>query len=354
MKIAWLSFYSGKIDRGVEVATAALATRLSQKHEVSVFQAGSAAIPGVNTIQLPVETKWPSDTSQSWWRFFYLDYYSRKISKFTLKFLPFLFKYQYDVVIPTNGGWQIVILRLITWLLKKKLVVAGNAGIGRDDAWQLLWRPDHYIAISPQGYEWATRKSSQVAITYIPYGVDMEKIAKAKPQLISLTKPIVLCVAAFIPLKRIDLLIRAMEKVPEASLLVIGNGPEEQSLRKLGEKLLGKRFLLLTNIRHEELISYYKAAALFSLPSKSSEAFGIVYVEALAAGLPVVATRDKNRTAIIDGAGILVEPEDITAYAEAIKQALKSDLKEQAQTQARKYSWDGITKQYAQLLQKLI
>ena len=354
MKIAFLSFYSGRIDRGVEVATAALAKRLSKTHEITLFQAGETLVPGINTVCVDTQDAWPQDTSQSWWRWFYLDYYSRKIGKFTWKFLPYLLRHRYDVVVPTNGGWQIVLLRIATWLLKKKLVVGGNAGIGRDDAWQLEWRPDHYIAISPEGYEWAKKKHPSASISFIPYGVDLEIFAKAKPHIVNLSKPIVLSVAAFIPLKRIDLLIRAMEKVPEASLLVIGQGPLEKELRELGQKLLGDRFLLKTGVGHSELIGFYKAVDVFSLPSKSSEAFGIVYVEALGAGLPIVATDDDNRRKIISEAGIYVNPQDTELYAEAIKKALNSNLKKKALIQAKKYSWDGISKQYEQLLQMLV
>ncbi len=352
MKIAFLSFYSGWIDRGVEVATAELAKRLSKTHEVTVFQGGDRIAPEVNIVRLSVNQKWPQDSSSYPLRTFYLDYYSRQIAKFTLKFIPYFKKNKYDIVIPTNGGWQALLVRLLAKQLDAKIILQGNAGIGRDDLFQAVLKPDCFIAISPNGYEWV-RKFSWVKSVYIPYGVDLELFSKTKPAQISLTKPIVLCVAAFSQYKRIDKLIQAMEKVPEASLLVIGQGPMEQELRDLGIKILNNRFRLLNNINHDQLIGYYKTSGLFSLPSESTEALGIVYIEAMAAGLPVVAPDDFNRRQIIGDAGMFVDPEDPDLYAKAISDALKTDFGDKPIKQAEKYSWDKITDEYINLFDSL-
>lgn len=353
MRIAFLSYYSGQVDRGVEVAVAALAQGLNKKHEVTVFQGGARTVAGVSTIQLADGNFWPTDTSGSWLRPFYFDYYSRKILQFTLKFLPRFLHYRYDVVIPTNGGWQVVLCRLLSWFLGKKLIVQGNAGIGWDDLFQLHCYPNCYIAISPQGYAWAGKFAPRVKKTYIPYGVDLKKFAETKPVTISLKKPIVICVAAFSPYKRIELLIKAMQRVAKASLLVIGQGPLEKELRILGSALLGHRFQLKTGVTHEKLIGFYKAADLFSLPSRASEAFGIVYVEAMAAGLPVVASDDQNRREIIGRAGIFVNPQDIDGYAKAIQTALEKNFVDLPQVQAKKFDWKNIISQYETLLAKL-
>ncbi len=350
MKIAFLSYYSGWIDRGVEVATKELVRRLSKNHEVTLFQAGERIVDKVNTVRLTVNHEWPSDTSSSPLRIFYLDYYSRQILKFTLKFVPYFNKYKYDLVIPTNGGWQALILKILARKLGSKLILQGNAGIGRDDFFQTLLKPDYFIAISPQGYSWA-KKFSWIKSIYIPYGVDLELFKKTKPAITGLPKPVVLCIAAFVPYKRVELLIKAMEKVEKSSLLVIGQGPLEKKLHDMGEKLLGSRFKLLTGITHEKLFSYYKSAQIFSLPSRSSEALGIVYIEAMAAGLPIVAPDDLNRREIIGKAGIFVDPKNIQAYSNAIKQALSINFGNKPKEQAENFSWDKIVDQYNQLFQ---
>lgn len=353
MRIAFLSFYSGKIDRGVEVATQVLASKLSKNYETTLFQAGDRVNSEINTQIFKIEDKWPQDSSKSCLRKFYLDHYSRKIFLFSLKFLPFFVKYKYDVVIPTNGGWQVLLLRIITWIYGKKMIVQGNAGIGRDDYWQLLLKPDIFVAISPQGYLWAKKKAPKVNSIYIPYGVDSDLFQKTLPIQIPLKKPIILCVSALLEYKRVELLIKAVEKISNASLLIIGHGPLEKQIQELGNKLLGDRFLLKTNINHNELIRYYKGADIFSLPSKSSEAFGIVYVEAMAAGLSVVAPDDLNRREIIADAGILVDPENTTAYAEALKKCLSLNLHDNCLKQARKFDWDIIIESYKRILSNI-
>jgi glycosyltransferase involved in cell wall biosynthesis len=353
VRIAFLSFYSGRIDRGVEVATSVIASKLSKNHEIWVFQAGKELTTGVKTQVLEVEHKWPQDSSNSYWRKFYLDYFSLKILIFTLKFLPYFFKQKYDVIIPTNGGWQVLIIRMLTKIYGKKMIVQGNAGIGRDDQWQLRLNPDRYIAISPQGYIWAQKKAPQVKIVYIPYGVDTKLFSQTKPTVIPLKKPIVLCVAALLEYKRVNLLIEAMKNVSQASLMIIGHGPLEKQISKLGSELLGSRFLLKTNINHDDLIGYYKGSDLFSLPSRSSEAFGIVYVEAMAAGLPIVAPDDLNRHEIIGKAGIFIDPENTQDYANAIKNGLAQDNSQKSLNQARKFDWEVIAKSYQKLLEEL-
>lgn len=354
MKIAFLSFYNGAIDRGVEVATTELIKRLSRKHDVTLFQAGNRMTAGVQTVEvsLPVDWKVP-DASGTTARKIYADYWSRKITAFTWKFLPYFLKNKYDVVIPTNGGWQVVLCRFLTWISGKKMIVQGNAGTGYDDFFQLHCFPNRYVAISPNGFAWAKRFAPWIQKTYIPYGVDVQAVHDTKPGKIPLKKPIVLCVGAFSPYKQIDLLIKAMAQVKDASLVVIGLGVQEKHLRELGEKLLGKRFLLLTGITHDQLFGFYKAASIFSLPSAANEAFGIVYVEALAAGLPVVAPDDRNRREIIGEAGEFVDVTDTTAYAKALELAIAKDFGEAPRRQALQFDWDTIAAQYESLLKGL-
>lgn len=353
MKIGFLSFYSGEIDRGVEVATNALAEGLSKYYQVTLFQAGNRKNSKIHTIQIPVHTQWTKETTSSFWRNVYADYFSLKILLFTLKSLVYIFRERYDIIVPTNGGWQVLLIRLVCWILHSKLVIQGNSGIGRDDFWQLLCLPDHFVAISSQGLEWSQKKAPWIKKSYIPYGVNLNEFKLTLAKKIDLNKPIVLCVSAFIPYKQINLLIQAMELVKDASLLIIGHGPDEIKLRNLANKLISGRFQMLTNVRHDDLIGYYKAAHVFSLPSAKSEAFGIVYIEAMAAGLTLVAPDDLNRRKILGDAAIYIDPHDITEYAKGIKKALSNPKSAESVKQANFFSWDSIVVQYRELFESL-
>lgn len=353
MRIAILSFYNGQIDRGVEVAVEALARGFSKNHQVTIFQAGDRKGINVNTKILNTECDWRQDTSESVWRNWYLDYYSRKITLFTLKFIPYLIKFKYDLVIPTNGGWQVLICRLVTWLLRKKIIVQGNAGIGRDDLWQLMCFPDHFIAISPQGFDWVKNMFPWIKKSHISYGVNADQIRKAVPQKVPLSKPIVLCVSAFLPYKQIDLIIKAISLLQNVRFLLIGQGPQKEYLQKLGSDLLGDRFLMLGGITHDQLPGYYRAVDLFTLASKSSEALGIVYIEAMAAGLPIVAPDDNNRRRIIGEYGFYTDVNNPEQYAAVIKKALEVKNSREMIHQAEKYSWNIIVSQYENLFKNL-
>ena len=89
------------------------------------------------------------------------------------------------------------------------------------------------------------------------------------------------------------------------------------------------------------------------MPSWDREAYGIVDLEALVSGLGVVAPNDEARQEIIADAGILVDANNVEAYANVLKKALNTDWKDKAREQAEKFSWDKITEQYEEVLKDL-
>lgn len=327
MKIIFLSFYSGFVDRGVETFVHELAKRLTKKHKVLVIK-GDSKSPSI----------------------FYL----------TLKNLPTLFKFKPDVIIPTNGGWQSLLIKLYTLFNKSKIVISGQAGLGRDDKWNLLLKPKAFVALSKRNARWAKRFTKRVKIASIPNGVDLKKFmprsdlckrAEVGPFQKKLPKPIILCVAGHERFKRVEETIKAVALLKRGSLLVVGGSKETKSV---GKKLLKNRFSQL-KFPHKKMPQVYKSADLFTLVSESSEAFGISYLEAMACGVPVVATDDELRREIISKAGLFIKnPENSKMYAEFLKKALKKDWKNLPRKQAERFSWDRVAKSYEELLEDLI
>ncbi|MGE5601772.1 MAG: glycosyltransferase [Nitrososphaerales archaeon] len=122
--------------------------------------------------------------------------------------------------------------------------------------------------------------------------------------------------------KGLDTLIRALPQIP-ARLRVVGIGPMAAEWKALAQELgVAQRIEWLGEASDEELPGLYHAADLFVLPaSHSSEAFGLVQVEAMAAGLPVVCTELGTGTTYVnvDGlTGLVVPPRDPEALAGAI------------------------------------
>lgn len=337
MKIAFLNVYQKSVNRGAETFVYELLSRLCNSHQVYSFEGKSKK----------------QQRTPLLWRV-YLDFDGLKILFFTIKTLPGLLKANPDIVIPLNGGWQSAIVRIYCTLFGKKMVIVGQSGIGWDDRNNLWCFPDTFVAISTVAYKWAKKVSLGVPVTYIPNGVDVHRFHQYGPRLsVSIPRPVILCVGALTQSKRIEKTIQAVSLVPNVSLLVVGTGPLKNELVKLGNELLDGRFQLIS-ARYKDMPAIYRTANVFTLVPESSESFGIVYTEALATGLGIVATNDEARKEIIGKAGIYVNPEDIVEYAMGLKKALKTKWSNKPRNQSQLFDWDTISDQYLQLFEKLI
>lgn len=337
MKILFLNIYQNQIDRGAETFVKELAKRLSKKHKVDV-------IPGKEKYQ----KRWPL-----LWRFF-LDPNGLKVMVFTLKNLPKILKERYDIVVPLNGGWQVALVRIVTWLYGGKIVVSGQSGMGWDDQNNLWSFPNAFVALSTQAKKWAKKKNPFVKAFYIPNGVDLNKFLKNKEKLdLKIKSPIILCVAALTKTKRIDLVIKAVSKIENASLLIVGEGEEKNYLQKLADNLLKNRHEFL-KVSYDDIQKVYNSSDLFTLASESYYSFEIVITEAMASGLGVVVNNDPIRREIVAEAGLFVNPEDTNMYTKTLKRALKLNWEGKAKKQAEKFSWDNISKKYEDLFRSLM
>ncbi len=140
--------------------------------------------------------------------------------------------------------------------------------------------------------------------------------------------PVVLCVARMYPRKRIgDLLLAAdvlRARVPGLQIRVVGRGPEWPALSRLHAELgLGESVALLGDLTRERLAEEYVNATVFCLPSVQ-EGFGIVFLEAMAAELPVVACRVAAIPEVVqDGVtGLLTAPRSPGELAAAVERLI--------------------------------
>lgn len=360
-KIAFLSFYSGFVERGVETYVLELATRLAKKYDVTVFQGGKIHLwysqAKINQSKFKVidinSIGNASKSGNNFLRKFYLDRWSLKIFLFSLKAVFKITRGKYDLVIPMNGGWQTVIYRLFAKLFNFKILISAQAGIGRDDAWNLLWKPNIFVALTKAEEKWANRFAPEVKTVLIPNGVDLFKFnPKVTVKKLALAAPIVVCAAALDPYKRVDLTIRAVAKSKNLSLMLLGDGEARGTIDALGKRLLGSRYLRLL-VPHSEIPRYFRAGSVFTLVSKT-EAFGTSYIEAMACNLPIVATYDSARQEIIGDAGILTNPEDVNQYAKDLMLAASANYRNRPYNQALKFSWNKIAERYEKVITNLL
>lgn len=355
MKIAFLNIYNGVIDRGAETFVKELAQRLSNRHDVFVLQGGEEQdFEKYKVVKVPIKFDWNKKSGVSTLTaFLFLDYWNRLIAIFALKSIPIIWREKFDVVVPVNGGWLPAIMRLITWLYGGKMVISGQSGIGWDDRNNLWCFPNIFVALSTKAKDWAKRVNPLARIEYIPNGVDISKFSPVgKKRKFSLERPIILCVAALTPSKRVELAIESVMKLEKGSLLVVGDGDSRDKIYNLGKKLLGERFQLI-KVPYERMPEVYRSADVFTIPSQSFYSFEIVLVEAMATNLPVVANDDPIRREIVGEAGILVDPTDTKAYARALEEALRTNWTNKPRKQAEKFSWDTIAEKYEKLFKDL-
>lgn len=165
----------------------------------------------------------------------------------------------------------------------------------------------------------------------IPHGIPVERFQQVDADRVSRIRKehgtrIVLSVGRLVYYKGFEYLIRAMAKV-RGRLLIVGAGPLRLTLERESKNLgASGRVIFLGEVEDRDVIPYYHAAEVFVLPSvERSEAFGIVQLEAMACGKPVVNTRIDSGVAFVslDGVtGFTVPPRDPEALAQAINRLL--------------------------------
>lgn len=194
------------------------------------------------------------------------------------------------------------------------------------------------------------QRSSRVLARYgdrchvIPFGVALEEFGEYDPAAVQQLREqhgerLVLGVGRLVYYKGFEYLIRAMDRV-SGKLLIIGEGPLRPKLDKLVADLGLEKKVAFAGRIAGSLVPYYHAADVFTLPSIArSEAFGIVQIEAMACGLPVVNTRLDSGVPFVSPhgqTGLTVPPADPEALAKAINRLLDDrELRQSFGQQAR-------------------
>ena len=217
---------------------------------------------------------------------------------------PFVISYQSDVV------KQQRILRLYEPLLRRVLARASR----------IIASSSQYIASSPYLQPLADK------CMVVPLAIDPQPFLPARPLLSAPAEPTLLFVGRHRYYKGVDDLIKAMRSI-RARLLIAGDGPMRSAWNALARQLnLEERVHFLGDVGPGDLPGLYAAADIFVLPSNlRAEAFGIVLLEAMAAGLPCITTELSTGTSYVvqDGVtGFVVPPRSPDELARAINRLL--------------------------------
>ena len=176
---------------------------------------------------------------------------------------------------------------------------------------------------------------------------------------------IILYVGRIAQEKSIDKIIEALaiikgRGISRAKLLIVGNGPAMEELRQLVQSLGVEEEVIFTGaVGNEEIQHYYKIAYLFTIAS-ISESFGIVIIEALASGIPVLAVRAPGAVDIItDGVDGLLTEDDVEQFASALEKLirepeLREELSQEVLKTSEQYSINVISERMLNLYREVI
>lgn len=171
--------------------------------------------------------------------------------------------------------------------------------------------------------------------------------------------PHLLFVGRLVALKNLPLLIEAISQMQSSIFLdIVGEGEERNNLETLIQRYRLQNVKLHGKKTGKELIELYKSANIFVLPS-SQEAFSLAMLEALAAGLPIVASDLPEIRQVLDECGILIQNPTAANYAKALDELISNKSKIQTLSalsvqKARSYSWvsvlDAIERVYKEVI----
>ncbi|RLF44328.1 MAG: glycosyltransferase family 1 protein [Thermoplasmata archaeon] len=227
------------------------------------------------------------------------------------------------------------------------------------------------IAVSNAAKKFISYFTNKEAIV-IPNGVSIEKF---KPRARSYARkkagvngsPIILYVGRLVPKKGLDTLITSMKKIvekyPHAKLYIAGKGNLLPFLKTMTSILgIEKNVEFLGFVEENVLFYLYNSADVFVLPSITGESFGIVLLEAMASGLPIVASNVGGIAEVLENGeyGLLVEPGNSKELAKAIITVLENkDLRSKLAKEGRKvaeekYAWEKVADKIIEVYSSLV
>ena len=233
----------------------------------------------------------------------------------------------------------------IAWVLNSSEKVCTSCRSMRENAQKQGYRNEKEILLIPHGTNMPEMTMKQIDVR-ARHAIGNEKIVFSLQRLF--------------PRKGLEYLIQAIPQVikkhPAVRFIIGGKGPEREKLEKQAQELgISEKIVFAGFIPDDELKAYYAAADLFALPSLY-EGFGVVYVDALMNGVPIVTTRCGGPEDIVrEENGFLVPIRDEKAFAEALIAALEKKWdSRQIKKGAKRYGWKNVIEEYKNVYRELL
>lgn len=205
--------------------------------------------------------------------------------------------------------------------------------------------------------------------TIINYGMNAEMFkfdgdkrnAIRKALSINETDFLILFVGVLYKHKNVITLVNAMPEIlkinPDTKLLIIGDGVQYNEIKNRVHELELEKSVIMKGFI-EDINPYYSAADLFVLPS-TNEGFGLVFLEAMACGLPIAASNCSSCPEAVGDAGLLFDPESSKDVAAKITELmnnkeLREKLKEKGLERVKLFTWARTAEQYHEVYKKAL
>jgi len=215
-------------------------------------------------------------------------------------------------------GWRVELLRAV-----EHFVVRHAA---------LVIAPSRYFRDLVRGWVPVSRREKVITIYN---GINLKDISRSSETYEPKT---LISAGRLVPWKGFTELVGALTLLPEWRFVIAGDGPERLHLETVAKKAgVAERVTFLGNVPRSQLLEKIKRSEIFVL-NTSFESFSFQVVEAMACGTPVITTRIGNLAEIIDDGkeGILVAPNDMNAFAQAIKRLAEPECRQKIVAAARK------------------
>ena len=220
---------------------------------------------------------------------------------------------------------------------------------------------DHVVATTEmERLHLISRGVRPMKISVINNGITLPPLSMPR---IDFPSKIILCLARLdIAHKGQDILLEAMpkviSKVPDVQLWVAGNGKDAMILKKLAKELkIAERIKFTGPITNPTKSSFLKNCNLLCI-SPRTESFGVVYLEAMAYGLPIVTTKVGGIPEVVGDSALLVPPNDPSALADAMIQVLSDrhladSLNKKSLERVKRFDWEVLVKKYEKVYEQL-
>lgn len=338
LKIALICNGYGKVNRGAERYTEELYIHLNDIFDIDIYGIKETEHSfGTNT-KFRDDIRIPWRNGRAYLEAYYFGrYWYNNCRK------------QYDVVL-NNAG-----IAGSYWCSKyrKKTgtpFITFERGGGREEMINCLFKPDCMSFLTEYSQEKICNKKylPKIKTIVLPIGIDLKEYKKKRKRsslVDGLQHPLFLSTSAMVSFKRIPLMIKAIAKLDHGSLVQTSQGNMKDSIVAFGKKELGDRFRYVGVVSREELLRLYQSCDVF-VNASSAEAFGVVYLEAMASGLPIVTQLDARRKEVVGDGGWYVDCEEIDIFSPLLAFASDKYWEDKPLQQAEKFSWDRLKPRY--------